>query len=108
MCGKVVELLGHPGSRHDRCPLRGATTCLRSTGVPGQVLAEVLSITVGGGEQLIDIKDQRSAKKYEHAIKQLLRANLLEEMSEGVYEVSYEGYLAADEILALGPDAVSR
>jgi hypothetical protein len=68
---------------------------------------EGATITIGGGDKQFNTQDQRTAKKYMHAIKQLLRGNLLEEMSEGVYEVTYEGYLAGDELLARGSSAVS-
>ena len=33
--GQVEERLGHPGDGHDRCPLRWATTCQHSSGMPG-------------------------------------------------------------------------
>lgn len=54
---------------------------------------------LGGGERAIRPKDQRTAAKYKHALKQLLQCGLVEATADGVYEVTYEGYLAADELM---------
>jgi hypothetical protein len=68
---------------------------------------EGVSVVVGGGEQLIDIKDQRTAAKFKRAVSQLLQAGLAEQLSKEVFEVTYEGYLAADEIMTRGSQALA-
>ena len=61
------------------------------------------AILVGYGIALGDGEDRRSRARYKHGLKQLLDSRLLDQVSDELYEVSYDGYLAADEIASRGP-----
>jgi hypothetical protein len=60
-----------------------------------------LTIRVGGGPLVIG-QDKRLQAKYKHAIRQLVTCALLEQVSADgattIFEVTDEGYLAADEL----------
>jgi hypothetical protein len=43
--------------------------------------------------------DGRTQAKYKRAIKELRQARMLDRLSEGVFEITDEGYLVADEIM---------
>jgi hypothetical protein len=47
VCGQFGKRLGHPSDCQDRCLLRGAASCLPSSGVPEEVLAEPVSNSYG-------------------------------------------------------------
>jgi hypothetical protein len=51
---------------------------------------------------------QRLIAKYKHALEQLRRFGLIEEHSGNVHDVTYQGYLIADELAARGSKAVSE
>jgi hypothetical protein len=57
-----------------------------------------ISFIIGGGERLIDRVDKRTQAKYKRALEQLVATGLVEHLGRGAYEVTYEGYLAADEL----------
>lgn len=59
------------------------------------------SLLVGGIEQF-SYEDHRLQAKYKKALEQLVQCNLLEWRGESLLDVTYDGYLAADEILAKG------
>jgi hypothetical protein len=59
---------------------------------------EGLGITMGDSGLTIPNADGRTQARYRRAIKELRQAGLLERLSEDVFEVTDEGYLAADEI----------
>jgi hypothetical protein len=61
---------------------------------------EGLSIGLGGGQRAFNIKDQRTAAKYKHAMRQLVQTGLIACVSPDVFEVTYEGYLLADDAMA--------
>jgi hypothetical protein len=52
---------------------------------------------------LFDYNDHRQGAKYKHALNQLLQCGLLAWRCDSLLDVTYEGYLAADEMLPLGP-----
>jgi hypothetical protein len=61
-----------------------------------------MGLTIGAGDRKDFIKrgDRRSEAKYKHALDQLVTCGLAERLSKDALEVTYEGYLAADEIMA--------
>jgi hypothetical protein len=64
---------------------------------------------IAGGQNLVsDMADKRMEAKYKHALHQLLRAGLIEHNGDGLYEVTYPGYLAADEFAVRGSDALAE
>lgn len=67
----------------------------------GFVIKVAGAITLGEG-------DRRTQVRYKHGLKQLLNASLLDHVSGEQYEVSYDGYLVADEVLSRGPDFLSE
>jgi hypothetical protein len=60
---------------------------------------EGLCITMGDDGREIPNDDGRTPAKYKRALKELRQAKLLDRLSEGVFEVTDEGYLVADEIM---------
>jgi HNH endonuclease len=66
------------------------------------------SLVVGGGDLITDHTDMRLAAKYRHALDQLVRYGFLEHLYQDGYEVTYRGYLAADEITVRGVQALSE
>jgi HNH endonuclease len=60
---------------------------------------EGLDIVIGGGDKYLNVRGQREAAAYKHVVEQLVRGGLLERLSDGQFEVTYEGYLAADELM---------
>jgi hypothetical protein len=59
---------------------------------------------LAGLAELFDHTDHRIRAKYKHALNQLLQCRLLEWRYGSLLDVTYEGYLAADEILTSGSD----
>ena len=59
-------------------------------------------IILAGGKPLFDIEDRRAQAQYKHALDQLLRCALIAWRDDQLIDVTYEGYLASDEILARG------
>jgi hypothetical protein len=59
------------------------------------------SLLVGGVDQF-DYHDHRLQARYKKALEQLLQCRLLEWRCDQILDVTYEGYLAADEILSRG------
>jgi hypothetical protein len=59
-------------------------------------------------KSLADPDDARAQARYKKALDQLLHANLLARISDAQTEVTYEGYLVADEIMTSGPQALTR
>jgi hypothetical protein len=55
-----------------------------------------------GSKSLMERSDARAKARYKHALEQLLSTGLLSRISDAQMEVTYEGYLAADEIAAAG------
>lgn len=66
------------------------------------------AIMVGNGITLGDSDDRRLQTRYKHGLKQLLESALLDHVSNELYEVNYDGYLAADEIASTGPSFISE
>jgi hypothetical protein len=60
---------------------------------------EGLNITMGDDGRNIPNDDGRTQAKYKRAIKELRQARMLDRLSEGVFEITDEGYLVADEIM---------
>jgi hypothetical protein len=60
---------------------------------------EGLSIMMGDDGRTIPNEDGRTQAKWKRAVRELREARLLDRHSEGVFEVTDEGYLAADEII---------
>jgi hypothetical protein len=60
---------------------------------------EGLTITMGDVGRTIPNGDGRTQAKYKRAVTELRQARLLDYLSKGVFEVTDEGYLAADEIM---------
>jgi hypothetical protein len=59
------------------------------------------SIWAGADQQALrEPGDRRSEAKYTHALEQLEDCGLVRERSEAMHEVTYEGYLVADELAA--------
>lgn len=58
------------------------------------------SLTYGDKGKTIPNEDGRGQAKHKKALRQLEQCGLIEEVSSGIYEVTYEGYLAADELEA--------
>ncbi len=56
------------------------------------------AIRVGSGITLGDTDDRRRQARYKHGFNQLLDFRLLDHVSGQLYEVTYDGFLAADEI----------
>jgi hypothetical protein len=69
----------------------------------GRVLAlmssEGLGIAMGNKGRTIPHDDARAQAKYKHGITQLTGCGLLEQVSKDIFAVTYDGYLAADEII---------
>lgn len=65
------------------------------------------SLLVGMVDQF-DYHDHRLQARYKKALDQLLRCRLLEWRCDQILDVTYDGYLAADEILARGPGFLDR
>jgi hypothetical protein len=59
------------------------------------------SLLVGGVDQF-EYHDHRLQAKYKKALEQLLQCKLLEWRCDQILDVTYEGYLAADEFLSRG------
>jgi hypothetical protein len=59
------------------------------------------SLLVGGVDQF-DHHDHRLQARYKKALEQLLQCKLLEWRCDQILDVTYEGYLAADEFLSRG------
>jgi len=64
------------------------------------------SLHVGGVDQF-DYHDHGLQASYKKALQQLLRFKLLEWRCDSILDVTYEGYLAADEILTRGPNSLA-
>jgi len=64
------------------------------------------SLLVGAVDQF-DYHDHRLQARYKKALEQLLKCRLLAWRNDQILDVTYEGYLAADEILAKGPGFLS-
>lgn len=62
---------------------------------------------LSGLSELFDPTDHRQGAKYKQALKQLVECQLLQGRCDEIFDVTYEGYLAADEILARGPGFLS-
>jgi hypothetical protein len=60
------------------------------------------SLLVGGVDQF-SYDDHRRQAKYKKALDQLLQCRLVEWRCDQILDVTYAGYLAADEILSRGP-----
>src|SRR5262249_29682477 len=59
------------------------------------------SLLVGGVDQF-EYHDHRLQARYKKALEQLLQCKLLEWRCDQILDVTYEGYLAADEFLSRG------
>lgn len=64
------------------------------------------SILVGGVDQF-SCDDHRRQARYKKALDQLLQCHLVEWRCDQILDVTYAGYLAADEILSRGPGFLS-
>jgi hypothetical protein len=61
---------------------------------------EGLTVWSGNRRLLITENEKRKQAKYRQAVKELVRCGLLEELPEKHFELTDQGYLAADEIAA--------
>jgi HNH endonuclease len=88
------------------------TTAVQAEGpAQGLILSDTspeigLSILIGG-RPLFDHDDRRAQAKYKCALDQLLQCRLVERRDDQLVDVTYEGYLACDEMLARGPEFLS-
>ena len=88
---------------------------LRTVNTSGAEQGSVLVVRTSGGltvkagdcPRTIGHDDRRGQAKYKHAVEQLVASQLLEYCAPDVFDVTYEGYLAADEILASRGDAIA-
>jgi hypothetical protein len=60
------------------------------------------SLLVGGVDQF-SYDDHRKQARYKKALDQLLQCRLIEWRCDQILDVTYAGYLAADEMLSMGP-----
>ena|SRR5208282_2120073 len=79
-----------------------------NTGQQGRVIVlPNTCVQVGGRNLLTNPSDMRVEARYKHALEQLHRYGLLDQISESLYKVTYLGYLMADELAARGSEACS-
>ena len=86
----------------------------KSVGVQGEMQGMLhfvrherwFSILVGGVEQF-SYGDHRNQARYKKALDQLIQCGLLEWRCDEILDVTYAGYLAADEILSKGSAFIS-
>ena len=111
----VRSLQAGPKKETDLSP-EASEVLLRSVNATGKRQGSIgleewmdgLTLRIGGSPIAIGHDDKRLQAKYQHAIKQLVTCGLLEQKyADGatrVFDVTYEGYLAADEIAVASGD----
>jgi hypothetical protein len=67
---------------------------------------EAVALIVGGVDQF-SYDDHRRQARYKKALDQLLQCRLVEWRCDQILDVTYAGYLAADEMLSSGPGFLS-
>jgi hypothetical protein len=60
---------------------------------------EFFHVSAGSFQLRIAHDDAREQAAYKHGINQLLKAELIAQVSSQIYEVTYDGYLFADELI---------
>ena len=111
----IREMRSVPTTRIDLLPEAIEILLAAANAQPGLGQGEVntswgggFTVQAGGGDLTTDPSDSRKAARYRHALKQLVRCDLLEHLSEDFLEVTHQGYLIADEFAARGSQALTE
>ncbi len=113
---QVLEELRRAGSQQPQLTAYATEILLRAVDAPAVEQGDILyvrdssgtTIQINSKNVIGDPTNNRLVAAYKNGLEQLVRYGLVERVSDNLYEVTYPGYLLADELKSRGADALTE